>query len=177
MSCPGFAALQQSCFDGTSLKYCFDLCWQQKPSLPGCRGGPRVRTDRAKGLGLQGLGGAVGISGTLDTGAPALSPSRTCHPGDAPLHEASPCHHCHTAGLHVPGERPQLCLGVARWRWSDVGLGKQPLRLAWSLLALMGQGDSSGVSSRDSVEWTAPSSCPEARLQRLLGTGVRLGLG
>jgi len=41
-----------------------------------------------------------------------LSPSRTCHSGDASLHEASPCHHRHAAGFHVPGELPLALRGV-----------------------------------------------------------------
>lgn len=66
----------------------------QKKGVPSALGGQQ-------GEGEEGVG-IFGCSAQCDL----LSPSRACHSRDAPLHEASPCHHRHAAGFHVPGEPP-----------------------------------------------------------------------
>lgn len=57
----------------------------------------------------EGLWAPVGLSALFSP----LSSTRACHPCDASLHEASPRHHRHAAGFHVPGEllRPRGCFG------------------------------------------------------------------
>lgn len=85
------------------------VCTSQKKGVPSA---PQGQKAASAGMGLGGWAQGVWASLGLSAQGSLLSPSRACHSGDASLHEASPCHHRHTAGFHVPGELPLALWGI-----------------------------------------------------------------